>query len=64
MTVVVFTGVCNIFSKPYRWSITERLFFRRKFHFCEIESLIGGIKYIQFNGESILFRNKIAGFWK
>ena len=49
MTVVVFTGVCNIFAKPYRWIITERLFFRRKFHFCEIESFIMSIKYIQFN---------------
>ena len=49
MTVVVFTGVCNIFAKPYRWIITERLFFRRKFHFCEIESFIRSIKYIQFN---------------
>ena len=62
MTVVVFTGVCNIFAKPYRWIITERLFFRRKFHFCEIESFIRSIKYIQFNGESIFFRDKIAGF--
>ena len=62
MTVVVFTGVRNIFAKPYGWIITERLFFRRKFHFCEIESFIRSIKYIQFNGESIFFRDKIAGF--
>ena len=35
---MIFTGVRNIFAKPYGWIITERLFFRRKFHFCEIES--------------------------
>ena len=46
---MIFTGVRNIFAKPYGWIITERLFFRRKFHFCEIESFIRGIKYIQFN---------------
>ena len=62
VTVVVFAGISDIVSKPFRRNESVCFIFRWKFYFCKNQRRKVIFENIQFNG--IIFkRNTISFFW-